>query len=147
MSSKKGFELHQVLNYRVDLERLRKQDFAAARQDLDRASSKLESERNGVALLAKEFAEQTGRITSVVELQLYADFFARKREEIKVQQGQVEVLDRILEGRREELVQATQDKKVLEALKAKKNLAFRQEQQRKERDFLDEMSVQKKGRD
>lgn len=147
MSSKKGFELHQVLNYRTDLERLRKQEFAAARQDLDRASDKLEQQRDEAAALARDFAERNGQISSVVELQLYADFFSRKREEIKQQQERVTALDRILEHRREELVQATQDKKVLEALKEKKVHAFRQEQQRKERDFLDEMSVQKKGRD
>lgn len=147
MSSKKGFELHQVLHYRTDLERLRKQDFAAARQDLDRANDRLEQERNKASVLAKDFAERHGQLNSVVELQLYADFFARKREEIREQQERVTALDRILENRREELVQATQDKKVLESLKAKKDHEFRQEQQRKERDFLDEMSVQKKGRD
>lgn len=147
MSSKKGFELHQVLNYRTDLERLRKQDFATARQDLDRASDKLEQERNGVATLSKDFAERQDQLTSVVELQLYTDFFARKREEIKTQQERVAALDGILEDRREELVQATQDKKVLEALKEKKEQAFRQEQQRKEREFLDEIAVQKKGRE
>ncbi|MGB4598919.1 MAG: flagellar export protein FliJ [Trichlorobacter sp.] len=147
MSSKKAFELHQVLNYRIDLERLRKQDFATARQDLDRASDKLEQERNGVATLSKDFAEQQDQLTSVVELQLYTDFFARKRDEIKTQQERVAALDRILEDRRGELVQATQDKKVLEALKEKKEQAFRQEQQRREREFLDEMAVQKKGRE
>lgn len=147
MSSKKGFELHQVLNYRTDLERLRKQDFATARQDLDRASDKLEQERDGVATLSKDFAERQGQLNSVVELQLYTDFFARKREEIKTQQERVAALDGILENRREELVQATQDKKVLEALKEKKEQVFRQEQQRKEREFLDEMAVQKKGRE
>jgi flagellar FliJ protein len=147
MSSKKGFELHQVLNYRTDLERLRKQEFAAARQDLDQASDKLEQQRNEAADLARDFAERNGQLNSVVELQLYSDFFTRKREEIKQQQEQVTALDRILENRRDELVQATKDKKVLEALKEKKMLAFRQEMQRKERDFLDETSVQKKGRD
>jgi len=136
-----------VLNYRIDLERLRKQDFATARQDLDRASDKLEQERNGVATLSKDFAEQQDQLTSVVELQLYTDFFARKRDEIKTQQERVAALDRILEDRRGELVQATQDKKVLEALKEKKEQAFRQEQQRREREFLDEMAVQKKGRE
>ena len=70
-----------------------------------------------------------------------------KRLHVKEQQERVSALDRILENRREELVQATKDKKVLEALKEKKDRAFREEQQRKERDFLDEMSVQKKGRD
>lgn len=147
MSSKKGFELRQVLNYRLDLERMRKQDFATARQDLDRASDKLEQERDGVATLSKDFVERQSQLNSVVELQLYTDFFARKREEIKTQQERVVALDRVLEDRREELVQATQDKKVLEALKEKKEHAFRQEQQRKERDFLDEMAVQKKGRE
>ena len=147
MSSKKGFELHQVLNYRTSLERLRKQEFAAARQDLDRANDKLAREQDEAAALARDFAERNGQLNSVVELQLYADFFARKRNEIKEQQERVVALDRILENRREDLVQATQDKKVLESLKEKKNLAFRQEQQRKERDFLDEISVQKKGRE
>ncbi len=147
MSTKRGFTLHQVLNYRADLERLRKQEFATARQDLDRANDKLEQERQEAAELAREFAERNGQIDSVVELQLYADFFARKREQIKQQQERVVALDRILEHRREELVQATQDKKVLESLKEKKELAFRQEQQRKERDFLDEIAVQKKGRE
>jgi flagellar protein FliJ len=147
MSSKKGFELHQVLNYRTDLERLRKQEFAAARQDLDQASDKLEQQRNEAAALARDFAERNGQLNSVVELQLYADFFTRKREEIKEQQERVTALDRILEDRRDGLVQATKDKKVLEALKEKKMLAFRQEMQRKERDFLDETAVQKKGRD
>jgi flagellar FliJ protein len=147
MSLKKGFELRQVLNYRLDLERMRKQDFATARQDLDRASDKLEQERDGVATLSKDFVERQSQLNSVVELQLYTDFFARKREEIKTQQERVVALDRVLEDRREELVQATQDKKVLEALKEKKEHAFRQEQQRKERDFLDEMAVQKKGRE
>lgn len=147
MSSKKGFELHQVLSYRTDLERLRKQEFAAARQDLDQASDKLEQQRNEAATLARDFAERNGQLNSVVELQLYADFFARKREEIKQQQERVTALDRILEDRRDDLVQATKDKKVLEALKEKKMQAFRQEMQRKERDFLDETAVQKKGRD
>jgi len=147
MSSKKGFELHQVLNYRTDLERLRKQEFAAARRDLDQASDKLEQQRNEAADLARDFAGRNGQLNSVVELQLYSDFFTRKREEIKQQQERVTALDRILENRRDDLVQATKDKKVLEALKEKKMLAFRQEMQRKERDFLDETAVQKKGRD
>jgi flagellar FliJ protein len=147
MSAKKGFELHQVLNYRTDLERLRKQESAAARQDLDQASDKLEQQRSETAALARDFAERNGQLNSVVELQLYSDFFARKREEIKEQQARVTALDRILENRRDDLVQATKDKKVLEALKEKKTVAFRQEMLRKERDFMDESAVQKKGRD
>ncbi len=147
MAAKKGFELHQVLQYRADLERLRKQDFATARHELDQASDRLAQERRAAADLARDFAERHGQLTSVVELQLYTDFFARKREEIRQQQEQVAILDRVLETRRSELVQATQDKKVLEALKERQERAFQQEQQRKERDFLDEMAVQKKGRD
>jgi len=39
---------------------------------------------------------------------------------------------------------ATKDKKVLESLKQKKSDEFRQDMKQKERNFLDEISIQKK---
>ena len=147
MSSKKRFDLHQVLTYRTDVEKLKKQDFAAARQELDAAADHLEKEKNKLEVMSQHFHEKQSAITSIDELRMYSDFFRRKKENLKEQQENIEMLDRILEDRREELILATQDKKVLEALKEKKDLAFRQQQNLKEREFMDEMSVQKKGRE
>lgn len=147
MSAKKRFDMHQVLNYRVELERLCKQEFAVAKQNLESASELLVQERRCAEQLASEFVTRQDQIDSVVEMQLYADFFARKREDLKECQRRVEMLDRVLEDQRTELQQATKEKKVMERLKEKQEAAFRKEQAHKEGLLLDELSVQKKGKD
>ena len=147
MAVKKQFEMQQVLNYRTELEKLRKQDFAAAKQDLDAACDQLEQEKSEAERLAEEFSGRQQQIDSIFEMQLYADFFARKREELKEQQRRVEALDRVLEDRREDLVQATKEKKVMEQLKEKQKEAFRREIAHKEGLLLDEIATQKKGRE
>jgi flagellar FliJ protein len=51
-----------------------------------------------------------------------------------------------MSDRRDDLLDATRDKKVLESLKEKKAREFKLEMAQKERAFLDEISIQKKGR-
>lgn len=147
MAVKKQFELQQVLNYRADLEKLRKQDFASAKQDLEAACDKLDQQKQETELIAEEFCGRQQQMDSVFELQLYADFFSRKREELKEQQRKIDLLDRVLEDRREVLVQATKDKKVMEQLKEKQKEAFRREIAHKEGLLLDEIATQKKGQE
>lgn len=147
MSGKKRFELHQVLSYRTDIEKVRRQEFAAAKRDHDEACDHLERRKHELQLLNREFMARHGQFDSIVELQMYQDFFTRKREEIKEQQERIAMLERVLEERRQQMVHATKEKKVLEALKEKQEAAFRQHQHQKEREFMDEISVQKKGRD
>lgn len=147
MAVKKKFEMQQVLNYRVELEKMRKLEFAAARQDLDAAADRLEQEKSEAAKLAEEFNGRQQQIDSIFEMRLYADFFARKRDEIKEQQRRVQSLDRVLEDRRDELVQATKEKKVMEQLKEKQKEAFQKEQAHKEGLLLDEIATQKKGQE
>jgi flagellar protein FliJ len=147
MAVKKQFEMQQVLNYRAELEKLRKQDFAAAKQDLEVACDRLEQEKSETDLLAEEFSGRQQQINSIFEMQLYADFFARKREEMKDQQRRIEALDRVLEDRREDLLQATKEKKVMEQLKARQKEAFRKEIAHKEGLLLDEIATQKKGQE
>jgi len=81
MAVKKHFELQQVLSYRVELEKVCSQEFTAARQDLDAASDRLQQEKQEAENLAQEFCGRQQHIDSIYEMQLYADFFARKREE------------------------------------------------------------------
>lgn len=147
MAAKKKFDMHQVLNYRKELEKLCKQEFASAKHDLDAAAERLEHEKQEAFTLAQEFCSRQQQIDSIFEMQLYTDFFARKREELKQQQQRVEALDRVLEDRREELLQATKEKKVMEQLKKKQDEAFRREQAHKEGLLLDEIATQKKGQE
>jgi flagellar FliJ protein len=74
----------------------------------------------------------------------YVDFFARKREDIKNQKERIDQLGSIMSDKRDDLLDATRDKKVLESLKEKKAREFKLEMAQKERTFLDEISIQKK---
>lgn len=147
MAPKKRFELQQVLSYRTEVEKLRSQEYASAKHDLDAASTRLQQGLQEAEQLAQEFCGRQQEIDSIYEMQLYADFFARKREELKVQQERVALLDRVLEDRRSELLEASKEKKVMERLKEKQNQAFRREQNHKDDLQLDEIAIQKSGQE
>ena len=141
-----GFALHQVLNYRREMEKLRHQEFAAAKQELEQAEKQLqrEMERTEKVLLEMNQKQQSGIDAS--ELQLYSDFGRRQQATIKQQRQVVDVLDQEVEVRRETLLDAAKDKKVLEKFKDRQDLALSTELAAKERAFLDELSVQKSGK-
>ena len=140
----KTFELEQVLVYRREMEKLRKQEFAAAKQGLEQANQELEREEELVGLLTQEFQRCQQEIGCIDDMRMYSDFFTRKREEIKQQKEQIEHLDLIMNEKRSDLMEASKEKKVLESLKEKKAAEFRQDMATKERNFLDEISIQKK---
>ena len=140
----KTFELEQVLVYRREMEKLRKQEYASAKHGLELANQELEREENLVGLLTQEFQNCQQEIGCVDDLRMYSDFFSRKREEIKQQKERIGHLDKITNEKRSDLMEASKEKKVLESLKEKKTMEFRLEMATKERNFLDEISIQKK---
>ncbi len=140
----KTFELEQVLVYRREMEKLRKQEFAVAKQLLEQANQELKREEDLVELLSQEFQRCQQDIGCIDDMRMYADFFSRKREQIKQYGERIVELDQIMNDKRSDLLEASKEKKVLESLKEKKAAEFRQEMATKERNFLDEISIQKK---
>lgn len=139
------FELEQVLRYRRDMEKMRKQEFAFAKQELESATELLEKQKSDVSRLTREFKAKQSELHTIDELNRYVHFFAKKRDDILQQKEQIEYLDGVMNDRRTELLDATKDKKALEALKDKKISMLRTHQAQKERDFMDEISIQKNG--
>jgi flagellar protein FliJ len=142
----KQFELEQVLKYRLDVERVRKQEFATAKQGFEHAYEQLEQEESLTQNISQEFLQRQGELDSIEDLRVYSAFFARKREEIKKQKKHVDYLGHVLNERRSTLLDATKDKKALESLKEKKALEHKLEMDKKEQNFMDEIAVQKKKR-
>lgn len=140
----KTFELEQVLVYRREMEKLRKQEFAVARQQLEYANQELKREEDLVEILAQEFQRCQQEMGCIDDLRMYSDFFGRKREDIKLHKLQIEQLDEVMNLKRDDLLEASKEKKVLESLKQKKADEFKLEMATKERNFLDEISIQKK---
>ena len=139
------FELEQVLSYRREMEKVRKLDFVSAKLELEHANDQLLQQELHVNDLTKEFCRRQTELNSIEDIRRYADFFARKREDKKNQQERIDVLGGIMSDRRDQLLDATKDKKVLESLKDRRAREFRLEMVQKERAFLDEISIQKKG--
>ena len=140
----KKFELEQVLNYRCEVEKARKLEFASAKLDLDQAHEVLNQHESDAEILNREFCTRQTELNSIEEMRRYVDFFARKKEDIKSQKERIHQLGTVVSDRRDDLLDATRDKKVLESLKEKKAREYRLEMAQKERAFLDEIAIQKK---
>ena len=141
----KRFELEQVLKYRLEVERMRKHEFAAAKQEMEQANDELKQQEAVTDNISRQFHEKHADMDSIEEIRRYSDFFTRKREDIKKKQEQLEQLEQILDGRREVLLDATKEKKVLESLKEKKKQERKKESAQKEQAFMDEIAIQKQG--
>lgn len=142
----KGFKLQQVLNFRKEVEKARSFELAEAKRELDSASNRLKQEELRAAMVAEELAQRQAAGIDASELLMYSNFFHRKKREISQHKEVVDSLDTKVSEKRDILLEATRDKKVLESFKEKKVAADRRELSVKERDFIDEISVQKKDR-
>lgn len=138
-----GFQLQQVLNYRKEIEKVRKVEFATAKREFESATEVLERHKAEADKARVEYNNKQASVVNAGELQMYADFFRRKTGDIQSQRVQVDSLDREMTERREELMDAAKDKKALELLKERQMAALRRERAEKERAFLEELAIQK----
>ena len=139
---KDGFRLQQVLNYRREVEKTRKQELAVARNEFENATRRLKSEEEKAERLARELKEKETAGILALEFQLYAEFSRKQSSDIKNQREMVSTLNEKVEERREVLLSAAKDKKVLESFKDRTIAARRLEVAAKERNFLDEIAIQ-----
>ena len=139
---KDGFRLQQVLNYRREVEKARKQELAVAHSEFENATRRLKSEEEKAERLARELKEKETAGILALEFQLYAEFSRKQSSEIRTQREVVSTLNEEVEEKREILLSAAKDKKVLESFKDKTNAAHRLEVAAKERNFLDEIAIQ-----
>lgn len=144
MNAKKHFRLEQVLNLRKEVEKARMLEFNEARQEFEGATERLKREETTLDSLAHEFLDKQGQGISVEELQMYADFFQRKTGEIKKQRNEVNSLGERVAEKREDLLEAAKEKKVLETLKGKKLASRQKELAGREQAFLDEIALRKR---
>jgi flagellar FliJ protein len=142
---KKNFRLEQVLSYRKEVEKMRTMELVTARQEFEGVCEQIKQEKRKVDHLNTECLDRQRQGISIMDLQLYADFFQRKSADIRQQKLEADNLNRRVAEKQTILVEAALDKKVLETLKEKKALAHNCKMSEKERGFLEELALQKKG--
>lgn len=136
-----AFRLERVLNFRREAEKLRKLELAAARREYELAEDRLRREEEAMEKLNLEFMERQIEGICALELQLYSEFFRKKKQEITFRREQVNELDRAVLEKRENLMEASTDKKIMEELKKKKVREQEKLMAEKERNFLDELAL------
>ena len=139
---KDGFRLQQVLNYRREVEKVRKQELAVARNEFENATRRLKSEEDKAESLARELKEKETAGIPALEFQLYAEFSRKQSSDIRNQREVVSTLNEEVAEKREILLNAAKDKKVLESFKDRTSAAHRVEVAARERNFLDEIAIQ-----
>ena len=139
------FGLEQVLMYRKEMENVCKTEFRTAQQDFDGACERLSSEENRVDRLNAELLDRQREGISAMEMQIYADFYRRKIVDINLHRMETATLNDRMAEKRDILVEAAKEKKVLETLKEKKVRAHKLDLNNKERIFLEEIALRKKG--
>lgn len=143
MMHNNGFQLQKVLNYRKEVEKVRKIEFDAAKREFESAAEVLERHEAEADRARVEYNNKQAAVVNAGELQMYADFFRRKTGDIQSQRLEVDNRGQAMTERREVLMDAAKDKKALELLKEKQMAALRRERAEKERAFLEELAVQR----
>ena len=139
------FGLEQVLTYRKEMEKVCKMEFSSAQREFDGACERLNREENRVDRLNTELLDRQREGITAMELQIYADFYRRKIVDINVHRLEAATLNERMTEKQKVLVEAAKDKKMLETLKEKQLQAHKLELHTKERNFLEEISLRKKG--
>lgn len=137
------FRLQPALNYREILEDRARQALAEALKAQIEAQEALEGEKASEAELHEEFALRQKEGIAPDELALYRNYLRRKAEMIEECSKQLQQAGELVEERREELCNASKEKKVLEKLKEKKQAEYELELSRQEANLMDEIAVQK----
>jgi flagellar FliJ protein len=141
----KVFTLERVLHFRKETEKLRKLDFVTAKQDFEQAEDLLRCEEEAMDQLNTEFMSRQIEGISAQELRLYSDFFQKKSRDILCQREEVVTLDQKQLEKKDELIAAATDKKIMEELKKKKIKAHEKVLADKEQGFLDEIALRNRG--
>jgi flagellar FliJ protein len=142
---KKEFRLDTVLNYRKEMEKVRRLEFAEAEQELKKASVRLKCEEEAVDRLNLEFMDRQQEGITGLDLHLYSFFFRKKNADLRKQRTNVSHLGNEVTEKREILIDAAKSKKVLESLEKKSHMAWQREIAEKEKAHMEEIALRANG--
>ncbi len=138
-----NFRLQRVLDIRETVEELKKRNLEKSIKALNdeftrltEMSLTLESSQNRLRV------KISGRL-NVIEIQSYFDYFNMLNKLIDLQEHRIDDAKKVVTSKRDELIKATKEKKILEKLKEKAWSLYKVEMGREEQNLIDEIAIQK----
>lgn len=139
---KNPFKLQPVLDYRQVLEDQAKQELARCLREEAELMQAIGAEEDDLGRLYRELETRQQAGIGCDALMLFQNRISHKIERLAQLAERMDRLQHKLARRRQAFTEAARDKKLLEKLKEKKDLEFRQEAKRRETIVLDEIAVQ-----
>lgn len=139
------FKLQSVLKYRKTLEEQAQQRLAELLSVESGLRLKQAEASTHLVTLSTQLLQKQQLGLSILELRLYEDQIDHHRQQSELLQQQLEELTGLLNDRRQELLVAARECKIIEKLKEKQLAEYLRELDRKERIMLDEISLRSKG--
>jgi len=141
MPKKYSFSLESVLNYRNIIENQKERAFSAALYDYQLEQKRLTELKESYVSAMKKFQELEQVTFSSGNYFEFLNYIKRIEKKIANQKIRIATAHEILENKRNELIKATRDRKVLERLKDIGKENYLKEMDRLEQIFLDEIAV------
>lgn len=137
------FKLQSVLSYRQQIEDVCQQEFAQSKKAWEKEKEKLEHYFSLWKTCLDEWRARQRDGVIILELELYQRYMLRLREEIRRQAEIVREYMRILDEKREILLNAQKDKKMMEKLREYHHAEYKKNELKKETKFLDAIATQR----
>ena len=135
------FQLQPLLDARQALEEQKQRELAEAMRYCESQNGILDNIRSSRLQMIGEYKAFEGQTVSALQLQLYSENIARYRELEEAQHECCRQAEADAEEKRQSLIEATKQKKILEKLKEKRLSAYQQELSHKENKELDESAI------
>jgi len=139
------FKLQSVLNYRQSLEDQARQQLSSSLQQQQQLQTEYQQYLQQLQQLDGELKTRQQEGLNIAEIDLFEGQIQHCRRLMHQLQEQLAELERRILRQREELIDASREKQVMEKLKEKQQEDARRELNRKEREMLDEISLRSKG--
>ncbi len=136
-----NFRLKKVLKHREIVENLKKEKLGKAKSELKRERDLLRKMEDQRRRTREELKERRSVQISLPEALLYEAYLERVDEEVNQQVTKAAQLSQKVQKTREDLLQASQEKKVVEKLKERREEEYTNELRRFEQGMSDEASI------
>jgi flagellar export protein FliJ len=133
------FRLGSVLRHRERKREDRRVELRAIEQAKNNLIAEIDGFERSFAGQRREMEGQEGKVLSIAELKLGADFSQRLLERIRERRAALVAVEQRAAAKREELLQADREVKSLEQLRGKLKERHRLEEDREEQKLLDEV--------
>ncbi len=136
-----NFRLKKVLKHREIVENLRKEKLGKAKSELKKERDLLRKMEDTRRRTREELKERRSNLISLPEALIYETYLERMDEEVGLQTTKAVQLSQKVEKTRQDLLEASQEKKIVEKLKERREEEYSNEMKRFEQGLSDEASV------